>query len=118
MEFEEIKDYEKEIEISEEIKDVPSLLKVVLDKEQEYRMKKLEFEQGFNHKMITLNWDNINKERKDKGLTKIGSKELREAYVHDLLKDDEMKYIQARIEYHQISRIYDMAYKYSFEVLK
>ena len=119
MEFEEVEQVmEEEYEEMEEINDIPSLLKELLIAEQEYRQSKLEYKQGFNRKQITLNWDLINEERKAEGLPKLGSKEMREALIKELLKEDEIAYTEARIHYHKLYRMYEMALKYSFEVLR
>lgn len=119
MEFEEVEQVmEEEYEMMDEINDIPSLLNELFIAEQEYRQLKLEYKQGFNRKQITLNWDLINEERKAEGLPKLGSKEMREALIKELLKDDEIAYTEARIHYHKLYRMYEMALKYSFEVLR
>ena len=118
MKFEEVKSFENELKLDENIKNIPSLLKTLLEKEEDYRSKKLKYEQEFNKKMVTLNWNEITKERVETGLPKISSKEMREAYIGSELEIMEKEFIDATIEYHHTNRLYEMAYKYSFEVLK
>ena len=119
MEFEEVNQaIENEYEEIEEIEDIPSLLTELLTREQRYRQLKLEYDQEFNRKTVTLNWDLINNERKEEGLPKLGSKEMREAFVKELLRDSELEVINAKIEYNHCYRMYEMAHKYSFEILK
>lgn len=118
-EFEEVEQpIEDEYEEIPNVTDVPSLLRELLLREKAYRTAKLYFKQEFNRKLVTLNWDLINEERKQEGLPKLGSKEMREAFVKELLQDEEAEYINARIEYHHCYRMYEMALRYSFEVLR
>lgn len=119
MEFEEVQQtLEDEYEKIDEITDIPSLLEELLAREKRYRKSKLEFDQEFNRKLVTLNWDLINEERKVEGMPKLGSKEMREAFARELLQEKEMEYIDAKIEYHHCYRMYEMALKYSFEILR
>lgn len=119
MEFEEIEQpMEDEFEEVMEVEDIPSLLRELLIAEQDYRQLKLQYKQEFNRKQVTLNWDLINEERKTEGLPKLGSKEMREAFIKELLRDEEIAYTNARVHYHNLYRMYEMALKYSFEVLK
>ena len=108
---------EDEYELMEEINDTPSLLKELLVAEQDYRQLKLDYKQQFNRKQVTLNWDLINEERKAEGLPKLGSKEMREAFIKELLREEEIAYTEARVHYHNLYTMYEMALKYSFEVL-
>lgn len=118
-EFEEVEQpMENEFEMIEEVEDIPSLLRTLLSKENEYRQSKLDFDKEFNRKLVTLNWDLINEERKQEGLPKLGSREMREAFIKELLQDEEQRYINAKVDYHHCYRLYEMALKYSFEILR
>lgn len=119
FEFEEVVPLmEDEFESVDDITSIPSLLEELLKKEKIYRKSKLEYEQEFNRKQVTLNWDMINDERKEKGMPKLGSKEMREAFIKELLRDEELDMINAKLEYNACYRMYEMALKYSFEILR
>ncbi len=119
MDYEEVEDnYVEEFELAENVHDIPSLLMELFKKEQEYREAKLEYKKQFNQRIVTFNWDEINKERKEEGMPKLGSKEMREAFVDSLIEEYKEAYIYARVEYHHLYKMYEFALKYSFEVLR
>ena len=63
--------------------DIENLLQTLTYAEKEYRRQKTELENKTNKLLLTIPWDKINKERKEKGLQKISNDTLRQAYIDE-----------------------------------
>lgn len=105
--------------IHEEIIESPiDLLQKLAIAEENYRNEESTYLYEYNDSLINTNWDEINKERVEKGLPKLSNQDMKKAYIEtDLRKMNEDKII-AKLEYNRLLRMYEMMKKYSLDILR
>lgn len=94
------------------------LLIMVSNAEYEYKTLKLTLEQKFNSELISIDWNEINEERKKLELPKLGNQDMKEAFIKDSLREEYSKLSKLELDYYHIKRTYDVALKYSIDVLR
>lgn len=109
---------EEQLKLAVFIESPIDLLNKLAQAEEEYRREDLAYDKEYNREMAKTNWNEINKEREADGLNKITSDKLRQAYVEDKLYKYKEDKVQAQLRYNRLNRMYEMAKKYSFDILR
>lgn len=76
------------------------------EKQEEYLKEKQALEIEKAKLILNTNWDELNKERKEKGLSKISNESGRNAYISIELKDNIAKFNETKLEYDNAKRYY------------
>ena len=94
------------------------LLVRLADAEYAYKNLKFILEQKFNSELISIDWNEINEERKKLELPKLGNQDMKEAFIKDSLREEYSELNSLELEYYKLKRAYDVALKYSIDVLR
>lgn len=101
-----------------EILDMNDLLSSLIKAEENYKLKKIEVEQNYFEELLNIDWDTINDERKERGLPKLSNQDMKKAYIMTKMNDQYDNLLEMELEYNMVRRMYDVAMKYSFDILK
>ena len=101
-----------------EIMDMNDLLCSLITSEENYKLKKIEVEQNYFEELLNTDWDTINNERKEQGLPKLSNQDMKKAYIMTKMNDQYSNLLDVELEDNMIRRMYDVAMKYSFDILK
>lgn len=85
---------------------VEGFLLSLTEKQEEYLQEKQALEIEKAKLILNTNWDELNKERKEKGLSKISNESGRNAYISIELKDAIAKFNETKLEYDNAKRYY------------
>lgn len=99
--------------------DIENILQTLTYAEKEYRRQKTELENKNNKLLLNTQWDKINKERKEKGLTKISNDTLRKAYIDEQLIKERKKLNKIENRRKQLLRQYEIdleLFKYELQL--
>lgn len=94
------------------------LLSKLADAEYTYKNFKFFVEQKFNSELISIDWNEINEERKNLELPKLGNQDMKEAFIKDSLREEYSELVSLELKYYNLKRAYDVALKYSIDVLR
>lgn len=94
------------------------LIIALANAESMYKEAKLHYEQNHNNLMLNIDWDGINEDREEQGLPKLGNQDMKNAYIQSKLFYLKRDLICYEEKYNDLKRMYDIALKYSFEILK
>ena len=94
------------------------LLHKLAKAEEDYYIADRLYLKEYNNHLLTIDWDKINDERTEKGLTKLSNKEMKDAYIESLLIDYKGERDMCKLTYHRLNRMYEMMRKYSLDVLR
>ena len=72
----------------------------------------------YNEHMLMTDWDTINEERKEKGLPKLSNQDMKKAHIKQMMIGDYEGLLYLELEYLRLSKIYDVAMKMGFEMIK
>ena len=76
------------------------------EKQEDYLKEKQALETEKAELILNTNWDELNKERKEKGLSKISNESSRQAYISLQLADNIAKFNEVKLEYDNAKRYY------------
>ena len=76
------------------------------EKQEDYLLEKQALETEKAELILNTNWDELNKERKEKGLSKISNESSRQAYISLQLADNIAKFNEVKLEYDNAKRYY------------
>ena len=76
------------------------------EKQEEYLKEKQALETEKAELVLNTNWDELNKDRKEKGLSKISNESSRQAYISLQLADNIAKFNETKLEYDNAKRYY------------
>ena len=76
------------------------------EKQEEYLKEKQTLETEKARLILYINWDELNKDRKEKGLSKISNESSRQAYISLQLADNIAKFNETKLEYDNAKRYY------------
>ena len=76
------------------------------EKQEEYLKEKQALETEKARLILYINWDELNKDRKEKGLSKISNESSRQAYISLQLADNIAKFNETKLEYDNAKRYY------------
>jgi len=76
------------------------------EKQEDYLLEKQALETEKAELILNTNWDELNKERKEKGLPKISNESSRNAYISLQLADNIAKFNEVKLEYDNAKRYY------------
>ena len=76
------------------------------EKQEDYLREKQALELSKAELILNTNWDSLNKERKEKGLSKISNESSRNAYISLQLADNISKFNEVKLEYDNAKRYY------------
>ena len=76
------------------------------EKQEDYLLEKQALETEKAELILNTNWDELNKERKEKGLSKISNESSRNAYISLQLADNIAKFNEVKLEYDNAKRYY------------
>ena len=85
---------------------VEGFLLSLTEKQEEYLKEKQALELSKAELILNINWDELNKERKEQGLSKISNESGRNAYISIELKDAIAKFNETKLEYDNAKRYY------------
>lgn len=85
---------------------VENFLLSLTEKQEEYLKEKQALELSKSELILNTNWDELNKERKEKGLSKISNESSRNAYISLQLADNIAKFNEVKLEYDNAKRYY------------
>lgn len=71
--------------------------------ERQYKLKKQELKEFKGRHLLSVSWENINKKRKEEGLSPISNESSRKAYIDSLVCDREREVIELEAKYHAIN---------------
>ena len=99
--------------------DIENLLQILTCAEKAYRRQKTELENKTNNLLLTIQWDKINSERKEKGLQKISNDTLRKAYIDSQLIEERENLNKIKNRRKQLLRKYEIElelFKYELQL--
>ena len=70
--------------------------------ERQYKLKKQELKEFKGRHLLSVSWENINKKRKEEGLSPISNESSRKAYIDSLVCDREREVLELEAIYHAI----------------
>ena len=76
------------------------------EKQEDYLLEKQALELSKAELILNTNWDELNKDRKEKGLSKISNESSRNAYISLQLADNIAKFNEVKLEYDNAKRYY------------
>ena len=76
------------------------------EKQEEYLKEKQALELAKAELILTINWDELNKDMKEHGLGKITNESSRNAYITLQLADNIAKFNEVKLEYDNAKRYY------------
>jgi len=76
------------------------------EKQEDYLLEKQALETEKAELILNTNWDELNKDRKEKGLSKISNESSRQAYISLQLADNIAKFNEVKLEYDNAKRYY------------
>ena len=76
------------------------------EKQEDYLLEKQALETEKAKLILNTNWDELNKDRKEKGLGKISNESSRNAYISLQLADNIAKFNEVKLEYDNAKRYY------------
>ncbi len=76
------------------------------EKQEDYLREKQDLETEKAKLILYINWDELNKDRKEKGLSKISNESSRNAYISLQLADNIAKFNEVKLEYDNAKRYY------------
>lgn len=85
---------------------VENFLLSLTEKQEDYLLEKQALETEKAELILNTNWDELNKERKEKGLPKISNESSRNAYISLQLADNIAKFNEVKLEYDNAKRYY------------
>ena len=85
--------------------DILYFLQKVKNTEKKYRELKVKYASRKNSKLLSTNWDEINKKRVEKDLPKLSNQSMKDAYISSLFEDLELEVESARVQYHYFSNV-------------
>ena len=85
---------------------VEGFLLSLTEKQEDYLLEKQALETEKAELILNTNWDELNKERKEKGLSKISNESSRQAYISLQLADNIAKFNEVKLEYDNAKRYY------------
>lgn len=99
----------------EDVVDIKSIMDSLIMAENKYKIKKFCNEMEYYEMMLTEDWDTVNTERIEKGLSKLGNQDMKKAYIKQKMIEEyeEEKYLE--LEYLRLQRMYDVAMKLGVE---
>lgn len=112
-------DKKTKIKRDDKMTDIENILQTLTYAEKEYRRQKTELENKTNKLLLNTKWDKINKERKEKGLTKISNDTLRKAYIDEQLTKERKKLDKIENRRKQLLRKYEIdleLFKYELQL--
>ena len=86
--------------------------------EIDYKTQKEHNHLRYNELLLDLKWDDINKERVEKGLSKLSNQAMKDAYIETVMLEDYNKEKDIGLKYDKLRRLYDVAMKYSYDILR
>lgn len=86
--------------------------------EETYKKAKIDYNTAKNNMLLDTNWDSLNEERKEQDLPKLGSQDMKNAYVERKCAELNRFLLDAELDYNRIRRDYEVALKYTLEMLK
>ena len=105
--------------VNEEIIESPmDLLHKLAIAEENYLKEESIYNNEFNELMLSADWDTVNAERKEQGLSKLSNQDMKKAYVEKALYMYKTDLILAKLEYNRLFRMYEMMKKYSLDILR
>ena len=105
--------------VNEEIIESPmDLLHKLAIAEENYLKEESIYKNEFNELMLNADWDTINSERKEQGLSKLSNQDMKKSYVEKALYIYKSDLILAKLEYNRLLRMYEMMKKYSLDILR
>lgn len=85
---------------------VENFLLSLTEKQEDYLKEKQALELSKSELILNTNWDELNKDRKEKGLSKISNESSRNAYISLQLADNIAKFNEVKLEYDNAKRYY------------
>lgn len=85
---------------------VEGFLLSLTEKQEEYLKEKQALETEKAKLILHINWDELNKDRREKGLSKISNESSRNAYISLQLADNIAKFNEVKLEYDNAKRYY------------
>ena len=101
-----------------EIVDMKSLLYLLIDAESKYKTKKFFNDMDYNEHMSTIDWDTVNSERMENGLPKLTNQDMKKAYIKTIMHEDYREELYEEMKYDKYRRMYEVAIKIGFEMVK
>ena len=108
----------KEENMIEKIPSMKELVFNLINTEVEYKTQKNNNKNKYNNLLLDTDWDKINSERKEQGLSKLSNQSMKEAYIETLLSEEYNAEEIMELEYNKLRRLYDVSMKYSFDILR
>lgn len=105
--------------VNEEIIESPiDLLQKLALAEENYRNEEKIYTKEYNKHLLNTDWNKVNDERIEKGLSKLSNQDMKKAYIEELLFSFKSDLIMAKLEYNRLLRMYEMMKKYSLDILR
>lgn len=101
-----------------EIVDMKQLLYSLIEAEKQYKLKKFYNALDYDEQMLTTDWDTVNEERKEKGLPKLSNQDMKKAHIKYMMMVDYDEELYLELEYLRLSKMYEVAMKMGFEMIK
>lgn len=101
-----------------EIVDMKSLLYSLISAEGKYKAKKFANDMEYNEHMASIDWDTINAERREEGLPKLSNQDMKKAYIKVKMNENYREELYLEREYDKYRRMYEVAIKIGFEMVK
>ena len=108
----------KEENMIEKIPSMKELVFNLINTEVEYKTQKNNNKNKYNKLLLDTDWDKLNSERKEQGLSKLSNQSMKEAYIETLLSEEYNAEEIMELEYNKLRRLYEVSMKYSFDILR
>ena len=118
MEEEKIMEDFEETNCLKTIDNTKDLVYALAKAENDYKYEKFETEQKYYKKLLNTDWDKINEERKEKGLSKLSNQDMKKAYIMTEMKGDYANLLDSELTYNELRRLYDISMKFSFDIFR
>ena len=110
---------EKKEEEKVKVEDMKTLMEKTIESESDYKTRKFLNEMDYNKHLINTDWDTINEERKEQGLSKLSNQDMKKAYIQQEIMYEEYKQeSEYEMTYNEYRRMFDVAMKYSYDILR
>ena len=109
---------EEKVQEKQGIESPIDLLQELGQVEVRYRKEEQIYLNEYNNLLLNTDWDKLNEERKEQGLSKLSNQGMKEAYIQDKLKQFNEDVLEYKLQYNQLLRMYEMMRKYSLDILR
>lgn len=86
--------------------------------EKNLKKAKANYEKEYNQFLLYTDWNLINEDRKKQNLPKLSNQDMKNAYINEKLKSQKQFLLECEMIFNDLKRKYDVALKYSFEVIR